>query len=929
MKKRKIPALMAVMALAAAVMPARVSAYELPSAYWSLSAGYATAHDSNNYSDIIKYGVQIIDLISSEPDNSTTANIMMWKSYDVAYAYYYSGDYENSLKYYNIALPYLQERDASGENVYDALYITENAVSQLTPSLDVYTETSAPQKVYGAVNEPNGVLYGQVSDKAGNNDSMMLVYVEYGGDGLGWAGSVLSQAKKQGRAVELALNFPNEGTTAESISASDSWLTELYSTLEKYSTVPVYLRIGAEMNVWTTKCTPEVFKAAFIAIADKVKSLSNVSTVWSVAHTSTWKTDAFPYTADDFYPGDSYVDWVGVNCYTSKYFNGEKQDGDHLFNEICYKAGYAADPVLMIRDVVSTYGGRKPIMISECGSAYNVAGSVNETDDTWAAEHLKQIYSYIPMVYPQVKLIAYFNANLGEVNSYDLDGSAELKAAYESAVQSDWFIQGSCQNSAEVFFKKADGSVSVTESTSAFYAYPHLYGADAVTVSYYLDGALVNETSEIPYKAEISMTRGTHTLKVVAAGNNGASQTREYTVISSAAAETADDFTDTSSLTAAQKAAVNYVVKNGVMSGYDDNTLRPSSTITRAEFATMVCLFMGYSADGSCAFTDAKTHWASKYIAACADTGAIAGIGENKFAPDESITLAQAAKILTVVCGFASSDASYPYGFMAAADDCGLLENLTVSETSANIKRVDVAVMMYNASNAGAAAVKATAPPSATAAPTEEPEAESEWSDWVTSLPSGVNSDDYYIETKTQYSSRVVSDIKIDFESTGELIDVETTYGDWSDWSTTPVSATSKREVETKEEVTATQYHYAHYCTGASASPAYQTSNWQFADNAAYHDLGWFDSPLSYSSDSTSDYVYYVNGERYKCSNGCYRWYLVGTRKTTTTYYRYRTVSSIYTYRVYSDWSDYSDTAWTASSTREVRTRTVYRYREK
>ena len=51
--------------------------------------------------------------------------------------------------------------------------------------------------------------------------------------------------------------------------------------------------------------------------------MSNVATVWSMAHTSSWKTNDWPYTADDFYPGDEYVDWVGVNCYASKISRAE------------------------------------------------------------------------------------------------------------------------------------------------------------------------------------------------------------------------------------------------------------------------------------------------------------------------------------------------------------------------------------------------------------------------------------------------------------------------------------------------------------------------------------------------------------------------------------------------------------------------------
>ncbi len=61
------------------------------------------------------------------------------------------------------------------------------------------------------------------------------------------------------------------------------------------------------------------------------------------------------------------------------------------------KTGYSSDPVVMIKDAVEKYGGRKPIMISECGSAYRTNGDINETDSEWAAKYLKTniyIHSY-------------------------------------------------------------------------------------------------------------------------------------------------------------------------------------------------------------------------------------------------------------------------------------------------------------------------------------------------------------------------------------------------------------------------------------------------------------------------------------------------------------------------------------------------------
>lgn len=899
-----------------------VFAYTLPSSYWSLNDSYNEAVNSDNYRGTIEYGVKIINLISDEPSNDQTINIMGTKLYQVAFAYFLTDDYENAAKYFSMYIPYGKKLGWD-----DGVIIAENCVKQFTSSLDVYQQTDQSQKTYGIKNEPNGVLYGQVSDKMQSNDSMVLLYLEYGEtSSFSWAKPILQKAKNQGKAVELALNFPNEGTTAKAVKSSDSYLSSLYSVLSDYNSVPIYLRIGAEFNVWTVKCTPNEFISAFKTIADKMKNLSNVSMVWSMAHTSTWKSEEWPYTADDFYPGDDYVDWVGVNCYTNKYFQGKTWSGVSRFNEVCFKTGYSADPVLMVKDAVETYGDRKPIMISECGSGYITKGSINQTDGAWAADYLKQIYSFIPMVYPQVKMIAYFNVKMtNETYYYNLDGSSDLQAAYNDVIKSPWFIQGENTNSAEAFFKKADSTIA-TDGSAVLYSYPHLYGSDSITVEYYLDGSLLNSTSEVPYKTEISGIRGSHSLKVIAKGNNGASMIREYTITGNAKAEKADDFSDTSSLSPAQKNAVDYVVQNDIMTGYDYNTLAPNNTITRAEFATVICRMMGYDISENCTFDDAKYHWGSKYINACVNAGAIQGMGDNKFAPDNNITLEQAVKILTVICGYADSEVQYPYGYMAAAAENNILNNLTINEIGSQLKRIDAAMMIYNAANIeeGAAVIISASTPKST------PKV-STWSDWTENLPSSVSSDAYEIETKTQYSYRTKHYLELGYQNNSyNYVRTDVSYGSWSSWQDSYIASSDSVEVETRTQSSPKKYHYAHYCTGKNDNPSYvyQTANYKFCDEASYHDLGWFDSPLPYSDDSTDNYAYYVNGTKYRCSNTCYRWYLVETSGGDYTQYRSRRVNKTYVYWTYGPWSEYSDT-YPSGNDIDIRERKMYRYKEK
>lgn len=93
-----------------------------------------------------------------------------------------------------------------------------------------------------------------------------------------------------------------------------------------------------------------------------------------------------------------------------------------------------------------------------------------------------------------------------------------------------------------------------------------------------------------------------------------------------------------------------------------------------------------------------------------------------------------------------------------------------------------------------------------------------EWSDWVETLPTGISEEDYEIESKTLYRSRE-KETTTSSESAiegWEQYDTSVStgdYGAWSNWSTTPVSASDTRKVE--ESV---QYRYRDMETTTSAS---------------------------------------------------------------------------------------------------------------
>ncbi len=667
-----------------------VMAADLPSNFWPANERYSTALANKDYPGIASSASEIIDIVSALPKDNQTVEIIGSRAYEGAFAYYFMGDYNNAQKYFEIYIPYGIEKGWT-----DGVMIAKEYVKQLSSQLEVYKYTPDEQMYYGAKNEPHGVLYGQVSEGMRPDESMVLLYLEYGDYGaFDWANVVMQRAQQEKKYVEVALNFPGQGDTARQVSSSDGYLSELYSFLSLYPDVKVFLRIGAEMNIWGNSCTPDEFISAYRTIATYVRPISNIACVWDVSHTSSWNVDMHSY-----YPGDEYVDWVGISTYANKYFNGQTWSDAEEFNEVYFKAGYSSNPVTLIQEVVDTYGDRKPIMLAECGSAYRTNGSINEDHHEWAANQLRNMYALIPMVYPQVKLMAYFNKNISyELNYYDLDGSSALMNEYEEITESDWFIHAG-EYSAETYFEKVWEVIS-TDGSFTLGAYPKIFGADSITVDYYIDGQHYKSAYEAPYEASFENIKGEHKLHVVATGNNGSVFERDY-IIKSTVPVQAGEFSDTYLMSDVQKEAIKYVVDNGIVNGYDNGTFRPYNTITRAEFATVICRFMGYDILDGCSFDDAYDHWASAYIKACVDAGAINGIGNNLFAPDDEITFEQAVKIISIVCGVAEGNESYPYGFINKAEAAGMLENLTdgADVIEKPLSRVDAVMMLYNVRN--------------------------------------------------------------------------------------------------------------------------------------------------------------------------------------------------------------------------------------
>ena len=97
---------------------------------------------------------------------------------------------------------------------------------------------------------------------------------------------------------------------------------------------------------------------------------------------------------------------------------------------------------------------------------------------------------------------------------------------------------------------------------------------------------------------------------------------------------------------------IRKLVELNAISGYPDGSFRPDSSITRAEFATVLAqAFKLAPQDGGRTFADTADHWARNYIAALVAEGIVGGYDASTFAPDDLITREQMAVMIVKAAG--------------------------------------------------------------------------------------------------------------------------------------------------------------------------------------------------------------------------------------------------------------------------------------
>lgn len=109
-------------------------------------------------------------------------------------------------------------------------------------------------------------------------------------------------------------------------------------------------------------------------------------------------------------------------------------------------------------------------------------------------------------------------------------------------------------------------------------------------------------------------------------------------------------FSDTPMIPEWAKNAIAQAVEAGIVSGYEDESFRPSANITRMEMAVMIAKAYGedQATVGTTGFADDSEipDWAKGAVFTIKQLGIVEGRGDNKFIPNETATRAEAVTMI-------------------------------------------------------------------------------------------------------------------------------------------------------------------------------------------------------------------------------------------------------------------------------------------
>ncbi|MBP1961469.1 tetratricopeptide (TPR) repeat protein [Paenibacillus aceris] len=373
---------------------------------------------------------------------------------------------------------YRQDRD---QTAIQKLAMPKNGqLAKFEPAFGTYLG------MYSEQDPKVGNMFAKTESVYGKKHAIYLAYAHWG---QSFPAAYAKRAKDAGGALQIAWE-PDDGLNP----VTDGAYLRKWAQDAKAAGIPIFLRFAGEMNGAWVKWhgNPAQYIAKFRMLHDVFASdAPNVAMVWSPG-------DVPANDIDPYYPGDAYVDWVGVSLYIEPYENGDPSLPSMI----------ATSSVERLTRLYNTYSDRKPLMLSETGVPH-YSHSTEEDFTEWAKLNLQRLYEIMPYKYPRLKAITYFNVNQNmdnAKNNYSLSSSSDIQNYYTKLIANPYLLSKVADSA-----KPADGigyvpvdaaHQSFTKQTKfiPFVKIPEVYIGK---VEYILNGRVIASQTELPYGLQL------------------------------------------------------------------------------------------------------------------------------------------------------------------------------------------------------------------------------------------------------------------------------------------------------------------------------------------------------------------------------------------------------------------------------------------
>jgi hypothetical protein len=277
------------------------------------------------------------------------------------------------------------------------LLVMGQTVERITEYMDHFSHKQLPGgwASYWGITEFKGVKDAHKNDTGSSQNHQMLVdnFPNSAIQSAMWMVGKWDVAKKAG-----------QGSYDKVIKKYAKWAKKVKR--------PIYLRIGYEFDGPHNELKPREYIVAYKHIVDllRAEGADNIAFVWHSYAAPPYQ--GHPVSA--WYPGDDYVDWVGISVFGHAY--GGEDFGSDCENVLSFAREH-----------------KKPVMIAESNPIHGIEKENNEAWDNWFVNLFNFSYK------KNIKAISFISENWTETNISGISEWKDSRLVNNEVVAKAWF----------------------------------------------------------------------------------------------------------------------------------------------------------------------------------------------------------------------------------------------------------------------------------------------------------------------------------------------------------------------------------------------------------------------------------------------------------------------------------------------------------